>query len=75
MSIVDLLNRKTTPALALIAVLLPVFGGVAVSAQDKYSVQVPDGLAFSEFKGYEGWQVIASVRPETCSSRSSAILR
>jgi hypothetical protein len=50
MSIVDLLNRKTTPALALIAVLLPVFGGVAVSAQDKYSVQVPDGLAFSEFK-------------------------
>ena len=59
MSIVDLLNRKTTPALALIAVLLPVFGGVAVSAQDKYSVQVPDGLAFSEFKGYEAWQVIA----------------
>ncbi len=59
MSIVDLLNRKTTPALALIAVLLPVFGGVAMSAQDKYSVQVPDGLAFSEFKGYEEWQVIA----------------
>jgi hypothetical protein len=22
-------------------------------------VQVPDGLAFSEFKGYEGWQVVA----------------
>ena len=53
MSIVDLLNRKTTPALALIAVLLPVFGGMAMSAQDKYSVQVPDGLAFAEFRGYE----------------------
>jgi hypothetical protein len=30
----------------------------AMSAQDKYSVQVPDGLAFSEFRGYETWQVI-----------------
>ncbi|MGC1178132.1 MAG: cytochrome P460 family protein, partial [Methyloceanibacter sp.] len=26
---------------------------------DKYTVQVPGGLAFSEFRGYEGWQVIA----------------
>jgi hypothetical protein len=28
----------------------------AISAQDKYTVKVPDGLAFSEFKGYEDWQ-------------------
>ena len=27
--------------------------------QDKYSVKVPGGLAFSEFKGYESWQVIS----------------
>src|SRR6202011_1960819 len=33
--------------------------GVAISAQDKYTVQVPNGLAFSEFRGYEGWPVIA----------------
>ena len=33
--------------------------GVAISAQDKYTVQVPGGLAFSEFRGYEDWQVIA----------------
>jgi hypothetical protein len=34
--------------------------GTAVSAgQDKYSVKVPGGLAFSEFRGYESWQVIA----------------
>jgi hypothetical protein len=30
-----------------------------MSAQDKYAVKVPDGLAFSEFKGYEAWQTIA----------------
>jgi mono/diheme cytochrome c family protein len=30
-----------------------------VSAQDKYTLKVPNGLAFSEFKGYESWPVIA----------------
>lgn len=29
------------------------------AAPDKYSVKVPGGLAFSEFKGYESWEVIA----------------
>ena len=33
--------------------------GAAISAQDKYTVQVPNGLAFSEFRGYEDWPVIA----------------
>ena len=33
--------------------------GMAISAQDKYSVKVPGGLAFSEFRGYEDWAVIA----------------
>jgi hypothetical protein len=33
--------------------------GVSISAQDKYTVKVPDGLSFSEFRGYEGWPVIA----------------
>jgi hypothetical protein len=33
--------------------------GVAISAQNKYKVQVPGGLGFSEFSGYEDWSVIA----------------
>ena len=32
--------------------------GLAQSAQDRYSVKVPGGLAFSDFRGYETWQVI-----------------
>jgi hypothetical protein len=31
----------------IVAVLLAAFGGIAIAAQDKYSVQVPDGLSFS----------------------------
>ena len=32
---------------------------MALAAQDRYSLQVPGGLAFAEFKGYEEWQVIS----------------
>ena len=45
--------------IAAIAVVLAVVGGIAKSAQDKYTLQVPNGLAFSEFKGYENWQVVS----------------
>src|SRR5271169_1548978 len=33
--------------------------GAAVAAQDKYSLKVPGGLAFSDFRGYESWQTIS----------------
>jgi hypothetical protein len=38
--------------------------GIALTAGDKYTVQVPGGLAFSEFKGYESWQTISVSRGE-----------
>src|ERR1700722_6896392 len=39
---------------------LAAVSGIAISAtQDKYTVKVPGGLAFSEFRGYESWEVIA----------------
>jgi hypothetical protein len=39
--------------------LVILVAGRAMSAQDRGSLRVPGGLAFSEFKGYEGWQTIA----------------
>src|SRR5271154_7110724 len=43
-----------------ITVALAVLGvGAAISAQDKYTLKVPNGLAFSEFRGYEGWRTIS----------------
>jgi len=32
------------------------------SSPDKYALQIPGGLAFSEFRGYETWSVIAVSR-------------
>jgi hypothetical protein len=53
-------TRVSSWSVVISAVVLAVFvGGRAFSAQDKYTLQVPGGLAFSEFKGYEGWQTIA----------------
>ena len=43
--------------------VLAVLGSRVTSAQDtgqaKYTVRVPNGLAFSEFRGYEGWQTVS----------------
>lgn len=53
------MTRIPSRPMAIIAGALAVLGGTAISAQDKYTVQVPNGLAFSEFRGYEDWQLIA----------------
>jgi hypothetical protein len=46
------------------AVLLAVFGAMGLAAQDKYTVKVPNGLEFSEFRGYEDWQNVAVSQTE-----------
>jgi hypothetical protein len=55
--------KKTSlfPVAAIVALTLAVPGGRSISAQDKqdkYTLQVPGGLAFSEVRGYEQWQVV-----------------
>ena len=49
------MNRKSMLTIGITTVWLAVLGGLVISAQDKYTVKVPGGLAFSEFKGYEAW--------------------
>lgn len=57
---------KRTPfsAILIIVALLAVLGGMAVAAQDRFTVKVPNGLAFSEFRGYEAWQNVAVSQTE-----------
>lgn len=54
------MKRILTIAVATAAVL----GGVAIAAQDKYSVKLPNGLAFSDWRGYEDWQLISSSKTD-----------
>ena len=44
---------------AIVASSLIILAAIALAAQDKYTVKVPNGLAFSEFRGYEAWQVVS----------------
>jgi hypothetical protein len=53
----SVLSPKTIPAAVFIAVVL--VGQMALATQDKYTVAVPGGLSFAEFKGYEQWQIIS----------------
>ncbi len=48
-----------------LAVLLAVLGSMALAAQDRYTLKIPDGLAWSEFRGYEDWQDVAVSQTET----------
>jgi hypothetical protein len=43
---------------------LALTGGMVLAQQDKYSLKVPGGLSFSEFRGYEGWQVVSTSHNE-----------
>jgi hypothetical protein len=52
-------GKSTLISVVITAALVVLATGAAKSAQDKYTVKVPNGLAFSEFKGYDGWQTIS----------------
>src|ERR1700693_5085562 len=53
------MKRNSIVVIVFVGILLCVLAGLAMAAQDKYTVQVPGGLAFSEFRGYEAWQVVS----------------
>src|SRR4051812_2422188 len=57
---------KQTPfqAIVITAVLFAVLGGMALAAQDRFTVKVPNGIAFSDFRGYETWQNVAVSQTE-----------
>ncbi len=71
------MKSKRIPAVVIVAVslavsVLAVLGGRTISAQDtaqaKYTVRVPNGLAFSEFRGYEAWQTVSISHNEKASA-------
>lgn len=53
------MKRKMSISVSVSVSLAVLATGTVISAQDKYTVRVPNGLAFSEFRGYEGWSAIA----------------
>lgn len=56
---------KSQHALSVVVVSVSLFVvGATFAAQDKYSIHVPGGLAFSDFRGYEDWQTVSVSQTE-----------
>jgi hypothetical protein len=54
------MKSKGVGRIAIVTALVSILGGGTMSAQqDKYTLKVPGGLAFSEFRGYEGWHLVS----------------
>jgi hypothetical protein len=58
------MNRKSVWIVATSMLTLVVVGGVAASGQDRYTLKLPNGLLFSDFKGYGDWQLISSAETD-----------
>jgi hypothetical protein len=52
------MHKALSPVRVLIVACL-LAAGAAFAAQDRSTLKVPGGLAFSEFKGYEDWRPVA----------------
>src|ERR1700726_4384549 len=58
------MKNTNIPAIAIVVALVAVLGSIALAAQDRYTLKVPNGLAFSDFRGYETWQDVAVSQTE-----------
>jgi hypothetical protein len=58
------MRNNSTRIIAFIGAFVSAAVVLAVASGDKYTLKVPGGLAFSEFKGYESWQAISISRNE-----------
>src|SRR3954463_2661054 len=58
------MKRKGTLTMVRSMGVFAVLGVASVYSQEKYSLKSPDGIAFSDFKGYEDWAVVSSARTD-----------
>ena len=58
------MTRSPSFMILIIAGMLAVLGGMAIAAQDRYTLKLGE-LAFSDFRGYENWENVAVSQTET----------
>jgi hypothetical protein len=65
------MKTKIASTVAVVVVSLAALISIALAAQDKYTLAAPNGVAFSEFRGYESWETVA---PSTTEQGIKSIL-
>ena len=58
------MKRKSIGVIVFVGVFLSALVAMAIATQDKYTLRVANGLAFSDFRGYESWQVVSVSQTE-----------
>jgi hypothetical protein len=58
------MKLRHTRIAVFVGLVLTAVAALALAAQDKYTLKVPGGLAFSEFRGYESWETVSVSRTE-----------
>ena len=53
------MKSKIIPAIVIVVVCLSVPLTTAIASPDRYTLKALNGVAFSEFRGYENWQDVA----------------
>ena len=51
--------KQLVLAIVVTGVSLAVLSGLALAAQNRYTLRVPEGLTFSDIRGYDTWQNVA----------------
>jgi Cytochrome P460 len=58
------MKRKNKLMIARAVAVFAFLGVAAGYSQEKYLLKSPDGIAFSDFRGYEDWSVVSSARTD-----------
>jgi hypothetical protein len=58
------MNWKRVQIVVATVLALAVVREIALAAQDRYSLKLPLGIAFSDFRGYEDWKLISSAETD-----------
>ena len=61
------MDRQHVTTLVVLAASVSVVSAVLAQPQDRYTLTAANGIAFSEFRGYDAWQLIATSQPDNAS--------
>lgn len=58
------MNKTSFLAATIVATSMAALASMALAAQDRYTLKIPNGPSFADFKGYENWQYVAVSQTE-----------
>ena len=60
-------SQHVTKLMSLLASFFLVGVVLTAQSQDRFTLKSANGIAFSEFRGYDAWQLIATSQPDDAS--------